>query len=810
MRLLSSDFRYIMRDLLRRPGFTITAVLSLALGVGATSAVFSVIYAVLINPFPYAGADRMMQLSLMVKAGQYRYPGLSGPQIEQIRQAKSVESAVPEDGWNLTTTDGDLPEDVAAGYISANAPNHWGIPALKGRWLVPSDGPPGQEPERVVVLGYRFWQRYYNGDEGVVGRTIQLVRKNYQIVGVMPPRFRWRESDIYVPLKMTIDPNVYYGMTLKLRPGVTAAQANAELQPILEQFAKQAPDRYPDSFRVTLRSITELYAKPLGPKLYLLFGAVASLLLVGCANVSILLLARGTQRQHELAVRSALGAGRGRIIRQLLTESLVIATAGAALGVLIAWKSLALLIAWIPANSYPAESVIEMNLPVLLFSVVLAAATAIVFGISPALQLSRPDVGRVMQSSTRRIMGSAHGKRTHRVLVAAQVALTLLMLTAAGAAAKGFLRLVNADLGYNPHYTMSLPIPVHENTYPAWKERSEYFEQIRARVAAMPQVELAGISTNATPPANGGDSRIEIADRSDVEKPNVRVNFVSPEYFPVLRIPLVDGRLWDRAETMRGAALAIINETMAKQYWPNGDAIGRRFRIIGMKNEPPYAPAAAGSDGWIQITGIARDARNDGLRNAIKPAVYVPFSLRMRMFTQILVRTRVAPLSMLREIRAEIVQIDREQQVMRVRDLDEWIQNLPEYSQQRLVAMLFALFSILALLLSAAGLYSVVSYGVATRTNEFGIRMALGAKARDVVRIVLASTIVNVGAGLATGVVLSVLFDKFAAEWVTESSRDPMILGGVTALLLGVAGLACVIPARRAAAVDPMEALRYE
>jgi predicted permease len=804
------DLRYALRELRRRPGFTLTAVLSLALGVGATGAVFSAIYAILIDPFPYVGSDRMMQLTVLGKADRRGYPWLNGAQLEQIRKAASIESVVAEDGWNLTTTDGDLPEDVVAAYVSPNAPNHWGIPALKGRWLIPSDAPPGQEPERVVVLGYRFWQRYFNGDPDVVGRTIQLVRKNYRIVGVMPPRFRWREADIYVPLKVTIDPNIYYGASIKIRPGVTVAQANAELQPIVEQFANQAPERYPDSFRVDLRSITDMYAKPLGPKLYLLFGAVASLLLIGCANVSILLLARGAQRQQELSVRAALGARRGRIARQLLTESVVIAAAGAALGVLLAWRSLALLIAWIPENSYPAESVIKMNAPVLLFSVGLAIATAILFGISPALQLSRPDLGRVMQSNTRRIMGSARGRRAHNLLVAAQVALTLLMLTAAGAAGRGFLRLINADLGYDPHQTMSLPIPIHENTYQTWKERCEYFERIRAKMAAMPQVIAAGISTNATPPLNGWDNRIEIAGRTEAEKPVVRVNFVSPEYFPVLHIPLLQGRVWDGGETMRAAPLAVINQTMARQYWPKGDAIGRQLRIPGLKNEPPYSPAAAGSDGWLQIIGVVADARNDGLRKPIKPAVYVPYSLRLRMFTQILVRTRVPPLSMLRQARAEIVQIDREQQVMRVRDLEGWITNLSEYAQQRLVAMLFAIFAVLALALAAAGLYSVVSYGVATRTNEFGIRMALGAKAGDVVRIVFSATSLNVGAGLAAGLVLSVIFDSIAAKWVTESSRDPLIVGVVTLLLIVVAGLACLVPARRAASVDPMEALRYE
>ena len=409
MSSIISDLRYAAREWRRRPGFALTAILSLALGIGATSAVFSVVYGVLINPFPYVGADRIMQISLVDNAGRFRGAGMSGAQVEQLRQLRTVESVVAEDGWNLTTTDGDIPEDVSASYIAPNAPNHWGIPALMGRWLIPADAPPGQDPVRVVVLGYQFWQRYYSGDPAVVGRTIQLVRKDYQIVGVMPPRFRWREADIYMPLKVRLEPNIYYGVTLKIRPGVSTAEANAELQPVLQQFAAQSPGRYPDAFRVNLRSIIELFARPMGPRLFLLLGAVTSLLLVGCANVSILLLVRGAHRQQELAVRAALGAARVRIVRQLLTEALAIAVVGAALGVLIAWKGLALIVAWVPTNSFAAESVIEMNLPVLLFSTALAVVTAVVFGVWPALQLSRPDLGRVAQVSARRVIGECAG-----------------------------------------------------------------------------------------------------------------------------------------------------------------------------------------------------------------------------------------------------------------------------------------------------------------------------------------------------------------------------------------------------------------
>ncbi len=808
-RNLPADLKYLLRELRKRPGFALTAILSLALGIGATSAVFSVVYAVLIDPFPYRDADRMMTLRTIDKSGKERGRGLNGAQVFQLRNAKTLENIVAMDEWNLTTTDSDLPEDVPTSFLSSDAATQFGVTPLLGRWFLRSDAPDGQDPQPVVVLGYQFWQRYYGGDRSIVGRTLQLVHKNYQIVGVMPPRFRWYDCDIYVPQKLTANPNIYFDIALKLRPGVTVAQANAELQPYFEQFAKQSGN-YPEGFRVSLRSITDAFAKPFGPVLYLLLAAVSLLLVIGCANVSILLLARGTQRQHEIAVRAAMGANRSRIVTQLLTEALMIALTGAALGIAIAWKGVALIAAALPQNSFPAESAIRMNLPVLLFSTGLAIVTALIFGLSPALQLSRPDIAALMQSSLRRVVGAVHGRRTHNILIASQVALTVLLLASAGAAARGFLRMLKADLGYDPRNTMSVPIPVHQNAHLAWADRAQYFETLRAKVAALPRVEVAGISTNATPPSNGNTPKAEIMGSSTRDAPDIRLNFISPEYFSVLRIPLLTGRLWSHAETMRGAAVAVINRTMARRYWPNGNVIGQAVRFPGMKDSPPYSPAAPGSDGWIRIIGVVADARDDGLRNPVKPAVYVPYSIAMQMNTQILVRARVEPLTLLREVRTALLQVDPEQQVMKTRDLSEWISTQPEFAQQRLVASLFGIFSTLALILAAIGLYSVVSYGVASRTNEFGVRMALGARRTDILRVVFTAMFANVGAGIAAGLALSILLDKVEAHWIVESARDPLLLAGVCALLIAAATLACFLPARRAASTDPMVALRYE
>jgi predicted permease len=805
-----SDLRYGIRELRRRPAFALTAILSLGLGIGATSALFSVVYAVLIDPFPYPGYDRLVELRLKDKAGHERFAGISGPEADILRKTKSIQDVVLMDSWNLTTTDGDTPEDVRAMYVSPNAPNHWGIPAMMGRWLIPSDAAPGEDPQRVVVLPYRFWQRYYVGDPNVIGRKIQLVHKSYEVVGVMPPRFQWGEADLYVPLKVTGDPNLRYGSTVRLRPGVSIAQANSELQPIYDEFAREHPDQYPEGFRVNVRSIVDIYARPLATTLYVLLGAVGSLLLIGCGNVSILLLARGMERQHELAVRSAIGAGRRRIVRQLLTEALLIATVGAAVGVLLAWKSLDPIVAFLP-HAFPAESVIKVNLPVLLFSTMLAFAAALVFGLSPALQLSRPDIVRLMQASGRRVMGGSGAKRAHGALVAAQVALTLLLLTAAGAAEKGFLRLVNADLGYDPHYAISLPIPVHQNTHTTWQDRSQYFENLRARIAAMPQVVEAGISTNATPPSNGYDARIEIMSRSEAEKPEALVNLVSSEYFPVLHIPLLEGRLWEHAELMRGDNLVVINQELARRCWPNRSAIGQELRVPTLADADGPTLVAPGAGAWMQVIGVVGDARDQGLRKPVKGALFVPFTVRMFMFTQILARTRVPPESMMRDFRAQVAQVDPDQQVVKnARDLEGWITREDYYGQQRLIATLFGIFSVLALILAAVGLYSVVAYGVATRRNELGIRVALGASSLDVFRIVLSSTAASLGAGLAVGLALSIALGRVAAQWVNESPRDPAVLVSVTAVLVLAAALASLLPARRAAVVDPMLALRDE
>ncbi len=812
MRTLLQDLRFSYREWTKRPGLALTAILSLALGIGATTAVFSVIYALLVNPFPYYAADRMVHLVVLNEAGDDSWVGVTGPQLKLLSQAKCVESVAATFGtWNLTTTGEELPEDVPSVYLTSNAGSHFGVPALLGRTLIPSDAPEGQDPQPVAVLSHSFWQRHFNGDPTVVGRTIQLVHKTYTIVGVLPSRFTWQDADVYLPLKVAGGTNESYDPTIRLKPGITRAAANAELQSLLEQFAKETPSHFPKKFRVRVKSLNEQYVAHLGHSLFLLFGAVALLLVIGCANVSILLLARGTARQQELAVRAAIGASRWRIQRQLLTEALALSLAGALGGVMLAYRLLSLLVSWLPEYSFPHEVVIRINLPVLAFSVLAAILTGALAGVSPAFQFSRPDVAQLMQSGSRRATGGVRGKRAHGMLVMGQIALTLLMLTSAAAAINGFVRIIRANLGYDPHNVMSVGIPVHQNAHVGWEDRSTYFEQIRERIAALPEVVSAGISTNATPPWNGNDMDFELFGRPAAQQQQARLNFTDSEYFSVLHIPLLAGRLWEHAELMRGARLCVVNQTLARQYWPQGDALGKQLRFPDLKGEPPYVQAVPDSNSWLQVIGVVADARDDGLRKPVKPAVFVPFSLFMRVWTQILVRTHTAPLAALNHVRAAVKAVDPDQQVFgRVRSLEQWIERMDEYAYGRLVAGMFSGFSFLALALAATGLFSVVSYTVAQRTNEFGIRMALGANRAQVLQLVFASTAASVIGGLAGGVLLSLLLSKFLSRWAEGSSQSPLLFMAATLLLVLTAALAAFVPARRASSIDPMAALRYE
>ena len=607
MQTLLHDLRYSLRQLGKMPGFTLTAVISLALGIGATTAVFSVVYAILLDPYPYRAPDRMIHLALVTPKGFTGwYANLIPSQWRQIRSSPVVEDSFLSGSRDMTVTGGDLPENVLAASMSSNAFEFLGVAPALGRNVQSSDALDGQDPQPVAELGYKFWQRHFNASPAILGKTIQLDHKSYRIVGVAAPRFTWQDGDVYLPLKVDSDQTLSYFTEIRLKPGVTHAQADAALQALIDQFAKETPKHFPpNAFRLHGMGINENFVQQMGGTLYLLFGAVTLLLLIGCGNVSILLLARATARRHEFAVRTAMGASRSRIVRQLLTESLLLSVGGAAAGLILAYLSLHTMVANLPENSFPHEASIHINLAVLLFSMAAAMGTGVLFGLWPALQLSRTEVSQVMQANARKTTRGVSGRRAHGALIAGQIALTLILLSGASAAIEGFLRLAHVPLGYDPHNVMAVEIPLRDGVYATWAGRAAYFDQLRNKVAQVPGVTMAALSTNATPPSNGFETQFEILGKPSGHDQTARLNMVSQEYFPLLRIPLLQGRIWDQTENYRGALLAVVNQTLARRYFPGGDA-GWGMRSSGPRCRcsrltacwPPERMVGCGSWAW--------------------------------------------------------------------------------------------------------------------------------------------------------------------------------------------------------------------
>ncbi len=820
---IGNDLRFGLRSIWKQPSFSAVAILSLALGIGATTAMFSLIYAVLLHPFPYADSDRIMNPVVIneLNPQQPRWFAMTKPQFQTLRQAKSIESLLGFRNVNLEITGNELPEDVAAIYLTENADSFFGVPALLGRGIQPTDAQGGGQP--IVVLNFRFWQRHFHGDPEVIGRTLQLDHANYTIVGVMPRSFAFNDTfgvgDIYLPRSLlhdTTNPPMQWPYTpwIKLKAGVSTASADAELGAIVHQFAKEFPEHYPKQFHLQLQPIVVPFEKNTGRTLALLLAGVSLLLIIGCVNCSILLLARGAARRHELALRSALGASRSRIIRQLLVESLVISFSGAVLGVAASWWLAKLPFALSP-GSFPSESFIRINSPILGFSVGLALVSGILCGLAPALRLSRRDLAHPMQSSPQRIASRGNNRRIH-ILIAGQIALTLLLMATAGTAMGAFLHLMRAPLGYDPKNVMQVGIVMHWENPEDWNriqsraDRVAFIEQVRQKIAYVPGVLSVAVATDATPPNFGRDEAFEALGEAS-EQQQARIYGISPRYFSTLRIGLLSGRIWDQAENMSGDSVAVVNESFARRYWPGVNAIGHQIRIPGLKPVGSLVATSPNSTGWREIIGVVSDARNNGVDMPVLPAIYVPYTTLIAPYAQFDIRTQGEPLSLLHSIRAAVASVSSDQQVANdAYDLQEAIDRDAQWSKQRLFSVLFGVFSTMALLLALAGLFSVVSYSVAQRTMEFGVRLALGASRRHILWIAARAAALSVGVGLTVGSVADILAGHLLRTWMDSRGPAALYLPEASALLAICALIACVLAARRTASTKPTEALRYE
>lgn len=808
MRTFLQDLRYALRQSLKSPGFTISAILSLMLGIGATTAIFSVVYGILLDPYPYRDANRMVHVELRDKNGRGPLLIVNGTQAQELRKTSSIDDVFLQDEKRENLTGEKFPVSVNVGLYSPNMFDYMGVPPLLGREFAPSDAP-GGNPAPIAVLSCLFWQRQFGASRDVIGRSIELDHMRYTVIGVVPSRFTWGDSDVYLPALPTADPHYYWLAFIKLKPGTKYPAAQAEIQVLVDRFAKQDPKSYPQNMRAKIVTLNEEVLGRFAGTIVFLFGAVVVLLLIGCANVSILLLARGTARQHEFAVRTSVGAGRGRLIRQLLTESLLLSVTGAALGILAAYWGVKTLSNMLPYYSFPHEASIHVNGMVLIFSAAMALLTGILFGISPAYQLSRPELGALIQASSAKLTGSTRSRNTHRLLIAGQVALTLLLLAGAGGAVKAFLAKVHTPLGFDPDHVFAINVAMPKGSTATWQERINQNELVRQAVAQAPEVAEAGVSTTWFPGFGGFNAKIEIQSKPTLTDSQAVLSLISPQLLSTLRIPLLRGRIFDDAESRRAAHLAMVNQAFVKQYLGDLDPIGQSVRSPQLKFNQTNFLSAQAPDDWFEVIGVVGDAKNDGLEYPVKPAIFLPYSFVMLPDEALFVRASGDPQTAIRSVKERLREINPELVVERDRTLSWWL-DTDGWGRERFIATLFGLFAALALVLAGTGLYSVVSFAVTQRTQELGIRMALGARRSAVVQLVLGSTAVMLGAGVAAGLLLSVALNHVVSSWAGGSSRDPLTLAVAASILVFVAGIACVLPAWRAASIDPMRALRVE
>lgn len=804
-----ADLSFTVRQMRREPLFSLVSCLSLALGIGATTVMFTVVYSVLINPYPYKDADRIMHIHIFDKGAFLTDLLLSSSQFQRFQASRVLDDAVAMDQAPMSETGSEVPQSVLAGHLSANAFEFFGVPPLMGREFTLQDARDSSHPEKVVVLSHHYWKKHFSGQSAVIGKTLQLNRENYTIIGVLPVRFAWWNCDLYTPLAYAADPDRTAMVFARIKSGIDLTVAQKELQTSIQEFANETPKHFPRALSVGLVPLNDIFVGSFAGTIYVLLGAVCLLLIIGCTNVSILLLARGRSRTHELAVRAAIGGTRRRILSQLLTESIALAAIGGAVGILFAAGGGALIPRFLPDGTFPSEAAFGLSFPVLFASTSLAVLSGIVFGVWPAYQLSSPHLNELLQLGNRTLTSNKGAKRSHDILVAGQVALTLVLLAAAGATIRSLDGLMHKALGYDPHNVAWLTIPLRDGTYTDWQKRIGYYAEVRDDIAAIPGIQSAAIAYTWLPPFSLYSSSAQIRGWPNGENQSVTIQQVSPEYFPTLRIGLLQGRYWTESETLHAERFGIVNATMAHRYWPKGNAIGQMVHLDELKPRTSWTLQAPRNDGWVQIVGVVSDTPNHGLRDPVLPTVYVPYTLVANDAFDVVVRTEGDPLNFVRSIRERIHRIDADQMTQEMTTAEERL-NSEGLARERFVTAVFFAFAFLGLALGALGLYSVTSYIVSRRTHEFGIRIALGAHRADVLKAVLRSILPAVLSGLASGMFINLVSAKLMQHWIDGNVRDPLILGTITLVAIFVTILASFRPARRAACIEPMSVLRND
>ncbi|MGE0128224.1 MAG: ABC transporter permease [Blastocatellales bacterium] len=812
MQNLLQDIRYAFRTFRKRPGFTLVAIIALALGIGANTAIFSVINSILLRPLAYKEPERLVTIN-------HDYPkinlkaSVSAIGYTHYRDnVKSFESVAAMTGGSFNLTGGGDPEQLNGSPVTHNFFSALGAQPAQGRVFLPEEDQPGKN--KVVVLSHGFWQRRFGGDPGLVNKTITLNDESYTVVGVMPASFQFGREigqvvDLWTPIAFTPEQLQFNRLTnenlfvfARLKPGVAIQQAQAELDTIANNLRQQyfPPGADRSHWGLVTQSFRELVVGDIRLALWVLMGIVGLVLLIACANVANLLLARAADRQKEMAIRTALGAGRWRVIRQLLTESALLAVSGGAVGLLLAWWGISALVK-VNETRIPRANEIGLDWRVLAFTLGVSLITGIIFGLVPALQASKTDLHETLKEGGRSGSSGARGW-VRNSLVVLEMALALVVLVSAGLLIRSFWRVQQVNPGFAPRgvLAMSLGLPMTKYKEPA--QRANFYKEVLGRIRALPGVQAAGATSILPLSGNNssGSFRIEGRDVPQGQSPPHGDRWAATtDYFSTMKIPIIRGRFFDDRDTMESQPVAIIDETMARKYWPDEDPVGKRISFQSVQNNRI----------WREIVGIVGHVKHRGLEGESRVQYYIPHTQMQNPNMNLVIRTDADPASLAGVARGAISGLDKDLPVFRVKTMEQFV--VDSMAQRRFAMTLLGIFAAVALALASVGLYGVLSYSITQRSHEIGIRMALGARGADVLRLVVGQGMLLALIGVALGVIGAFLLTRLMANLLFDvKASDPLTFAAIALLLTLVAMVACLVPALRATKVDPMVALRYE
>ncbi|HEX5887157.1 MAG TPA: ABC transporter permease [Pyrinomonadaceae bacterium] len=801
------DLKFAFRSLFKRPGFVAVAVITLALGIGGSTAIFTVVDAALLRGLPYKTPDQLVHLWEKTPQDAFSKREFSYPDYQDYQKNNVFEGLAAYTGGRVLLSGEGESESVGGPRVNASFFNVLGIEPILGRTF--QAGEDQQGGPKVVVLSYGLWQRRFGGDNGAVGKALTINGESYQVIGVLPQTFQFalRNGDLWLPYQPTqnqLTRRFMHGTNLigRLKPGVSESQAQSDLGVIASRIEQE----HNQSHAGTTVRVVPLQEEIIGtvrPILLVLLAAVGFVLLIACANVASLLLTRSLARQKEVAIRSALGASRWRVVRQLLTESIVLSLLGGAAGLLIAYWGVPALVAALPQNqlnAMPFLKTLGLDASILAFSFGLSLVTGLIFGLAPALQSSRLDLNEVLKEGGRNMSAGA-GHRLRSAMVATEIALAVVLLVGAGLMMKSLLRLLQTNVGFETENLLTMTMVLPPTKYTQANQLVNFNDQIQERVRSMPGVSNAG--TVDILPLNGGNTTRFYIDGDPVPAPGKEIEanmrFVSDTYFQTLGVPLIAGRMFDQRDTPDKPAVVLIGKTIADRLFAGRDPVGRKIRYNSIQADP------------IEIVGVVGDVKITGLDEAVRPVLYYPYRQNAGPFANLVLRTDSDPTALAASVRNEIRNLEPDAAILNVNTMDQMIAQTPASFMRRFPALLISIFAGVALLLASIGIYGVVSYSVSQQTHYIGVRMALGASPADILKMVLKQGLVLALLGVGIGVVAALGLMRLLRTLLFEvSTNDVTTFALVTGALFVVALVACYLPARRATKVDPLVALRYE